>query len=40
MTDNRHRNNARKLNLTPEQYSDLRMKARIRLDRRLKQVHK
>lgn len=40
MTDFRHRTNARKLNLTPEQYSDLRMKARIRLDRRMKKVSK
>lgn len=38
MTSSRHRNNARKLNLTPEQYSDLRMKARIRLDRRMKKA--
>lgn len=40
MTNSRHRINARKLNLTPEQYSDLRMKVRISLDRRLKKVSK
>lgn len=40
MTNSRHRINARKLNLTSDQYSDLRMKARISLDRRLKKVSK
>lgn len=35
MTNSRHRINARKFGLTPEQYSDLRMKARINLDRRM-----
>lgn len=50
MTNSRHRINARKFGLTPEQYSDMRMKARINLDRRMnprinfdrrmKQMHK
>lgn len=40
MTDSRHRTNARKLGLTYEQYAEMRMKARINLDRRIKKVNK
>lgn len=40
MTNSRHRTNARKLGLTSEQYAEMRMKARINLDRRMKKVSK
>lgn len=37
MTNAKHKSNARKLGLTPEQYAQLRYAARIRLDRRMKE---
>lgn len=35
MTNSRHRTNARKFGLAPEQYAEMRMKARNNLDRRM-----